>query len=221
MPLFCVDLDGTLVDRDDAVRRWAERFADDRGLDPSMADAIVAADGRGLRPKPEVRTDLTRLLDLSPQESEKIISVVRAGVVEHLSPAAGAIDGLDRMRQAGWDIVIVTNGATLQQQRKIDKLGLADLVDAWIISEACGIEKPDPEIFRMAARKIPEADLATAWHVGDSAEADIQGAHNVGIPSVYLRHGRDWTPGIVAPTAFADSFGEAVDIILASSSAAV
>ena len=50
----------------------------------------------------------------------------------------------------------------------------------------------------------------------DSAEADIQGAHSAGVSSIYLRHGRDWTVGIPEPTAFADNFGEAVDIVLAS-----
>ena len=215
MPVLFLDLDGTLVDRDAAVRRWAEEVVAARGLHPSVVEQVLAADGGGHRPKPEVAADLTRLLQLTVNESETIITDLRAGVVKHLAPAAGVEEGLARARRAGWTLVIVSNGATSQQQAKLDKTGFGDLVDGVVISEAVGVEKPDPRIFQIAIDLVPGQDLDGAWHVGDSAEADVQGAHNAGIRSIYLRHGRGWTPGIAEPTAFADSFGEAVDIALA------
>ncbi|MGA4670939.1 HAD family hydrolase [Propionibacteriaceae bacterium Y1923] len=217
MSVLFVDLDGTLADRDDAVARWAREIVAERGLDPSVVDQVLAADGRGLRPKPEVAADLVGVLGLSEQESATIIEVLRAGVVRHVQLAPGVEDALARARQAGWTIIIVTNGATHQQQAKLDKLGVVPMVDGYVISEECGVEKPDPAIFDLALATVPGADRLGAWHIGDSAEADIQGAHNAGINSVYLRHGRDWTPGIPAPTAFADSFSEAVDTVLTSS----
>lgn len=216
MPVLFVDLDGTLADRDAAVARWAAEIVADRGLPASFVDAVIAADGRGLRPKPQVAADLVGLLGLSDQESRTIIEDLRAGVVRHVALVSDAEPALARARKAGWTIIIVTNGATHQQQAKLDKLGVAPMVDGCVISEACGVEKPDPEIFRLALSTVPGTDSLGAWHIGDSAEADIQGAHDFGIRSVYLRHGRDWTPGIAAPTAFADSFGEAVDVVLAS-----
>ena len=216
MPLLFLDLDNTLVDRAAAYRSWAASFLAARGADPALLDAMVVADGDGLRHKPDVAADLTELLALTPEESATIVKVLRAGVVEHLVLVPGCLDALARARDAGWTPYIVSNGVTVQQEKKIAGLGLDRHVDGWVISEEAGVAKPDATIFALAADRAGQP-IDGAWMVGDSAEADIVGSHGAGLPCVYLHRGRAWPEHLAAPTASAGSLGEAVEIVLASS----
>jgi putative hydrolase of the HAD superfamily len=84
---------------------------------------------------------------------------------------------------------VVTNGTVAQQTRKLRHTGLDREVAGWVISEGTGLRKPDPRIFRLAAAEAGQS-LDGAWMIGDSAELDITGARNVGLPSVWLRRGR-------------------------------
>ena len=65
-------------------------------------------------------------------------------------------------------------------------LGLWDLFDEAVISCDVGAEKPDRAIFRAAldrAQLSPEGAL----HVGDSREADLEGALNAGMSALLLQ----------------------------------
>ncbi len=215
MPLLFLDLDNTLVDRAAAYRSWAASYLTARGADPALLDAMVVADGDGLRYKPDVAADLTALLGLGPDESATIVKVLRAGVVDHLVLVPGCVDALSRARRAGWTPYIVSNGVTAQQEKKIFGLGLDAHVDGWVISEEAGVAKPDAAIFAVAAERAGRP-IDGAWMIGDSAEADIAGSHNAGLPCVYLHRGRPWPAHLAEPTASAGSLGEAVDVVLAS-----
>ena len=64
------------------------------------------------------------------------------------------IDTLHHLRNAGVRLGIVTNGAAVVQQAKIEQLGLSALVDAVLISEREGVRKPNPEIFYRAVARL-------------------------------------------------------------------
>ena len=214
MPLLLLDLDNTLVDRAAAVRAWAAEYLTERDAAPDLLEAVVAADGDGLRPKPAVAADLTSLLGLSPEESAGIIATLRAGVVAHLRLVPDAEAALLRARDHGWTPFIVTNGQQRQQEKKIASLGLDAWVHGWVISEEVGIAKPDPRIFALASEATGQS-LADAWMVGDSAEADIAGAQAAGLRSAYLLRGRTWDATLPAPTVLAASLTDAVEAALA------
>jgi putative hydrolase of the HAD superfamily len=110
---------------------------------------------------------------------------------------------------------VVTNGTVHQQERKLRRTGLDREVAGWVISEGAGIRKPDPEIFRVAADRAGQP-LDGAWVIGDSAEADIGGARNAGLPGVWLHRGRSWPLATFQPARTADSLPHAVRIVLAS-----
>lgn len=143
------------------------------------------------------------------------MAVLRAGSLAELESTPGHNEALDKARAAGYLPFIVTNGVVAQQEGKFAKLGLADHVIGWVISDGVGVRKPDPEIFRIAARQAGRS-LAGAWMIGDSAEADIEGAAAAGIDSVWLRRGRVYPEGLARPTLIADSFIEAIDLVLSS-----
>jgi putative hydrolase of the HAD superfamily len=102
----------------------------------------------------------------------------------------------DRFRRP---IGLVTNGPAETQRRKIDLLGLSEVVDFAVVSGEFGVEKPDPRIFAEALRLGEESAEETVF-VGDSAEYDIAGARAAGIRSVWVnRTGHPWTLGAARP----------------------
>lgn len=174
--LLLVDLDDTLVERSAAFGAWAYDFAVEHGR-PEDAEWMVASDRRGLRPRPELAAMIAERLGHA--DVAELLGTLRRGLVDPMSLAPATAAALRTARAAGWSIVIVTNGTEAQQTAKIGHLGLDHLVDGWVISEAAGVRKPDPEIFALAAARAG-MPLDGGWMVGDSASADIAGGAAVG-----------------------------------------
>ncbi|MBQ9932953.1 MAG: YjjG family noncanonical pyrimidine nucleotidase [Ruminiclostridium sp.] len=76
----------------------------------------------------------------------------------------------------------VTNGTKVAQDIKLDRSGLAELLDGIFISEVVGAEKPDPAFFAPVFQAMGPVDKGRVLMVGDSLTSDMQGANNVGIP---------------------------------------
>ena len=217
MPLLLSDLDETILARRDALRRWAVGFVSSRGLPATAVDAILDEDRHGARTRPEfVEAVNGRIASDPPLTLDYLRDYV--GCFELSDDTA---DALVRARGAGWRIAVVSNGEQPQVD-KIDHVGLRRYVDAVAVSAIDGSRKPDPGLFRIAAERagadLTGAALASTWMIGDDAVNDIGGAHAVGVRSVWLRHGRDWPVGLEPPTAQAESFPAAVDLVLSTTS---
>jgi putative hydrolase of the HAD superfamily len=52
-------------------------------------------------------------------------------------------------------------------------------------SDACGIRKPDPEIFRLTLRQVGVAP-DQAVHVGDDPVLDVKGPKDAGMRAIHL-----------------------------------
>ncbi|MER6492057.1 HAD family hydrolase [Streptomyces griseorubiginosus] len=204
MPLLMIDLDNTLVDRDAAFRAAATAFLAEHDLPEGDLDWIMALDGSGLTPRPEVASALSAryggldardFLDRGAADRITLEDPVREVLVEVLA--------------AGWSCVIVTNGRTVQQEAKIRNTGLDRLVHGWVISEAAGHRKPEPEIFHLAAA-LAGVPLDGSWMIGDSALADVGGARGVGARSAWVSGGRPWTETRYRPTFTAPDTASAI-----------
>lgn len=79
----------------------------------------------------------------------------------------------------------VTNGVASVQRSRLALSTLAPLFDFMVISEDCGYTKPDRRIFDHALSQAKHADRSSVLMVGDRLEADILGAKNAGIDSVW------------------------------------
>ena len=77
------------------------------------------------------------------------------------------------------------------QWAKVRNTGVADLVDAVVVSEEFGVNKPDPAIFNHALNLIGASPSETLF-VGDNTVADIGGAIGVGMRTAWMSHGRSW-----------------------------
>ena len=76
----------------------------------------------------------------------------------------------------------VTNGTKVAQDIKLDRSGLAELLDGIFISEVVGAEKPSPDFFAPVFEAIGPVEKHRILMVGDSLTSDMQGANNMGIP---------------------------------------
>ena len=82
---------------------------------------------------------------------------------------------------------LITNGFEKTQHSKLQYAGISSYFDKVITSEGSNSLKPHKEIFDYALR-VTGADPAQSIMLGDSIEADIQGAMNAGIDQVYVNH---------------------------------
>ena len=84
----------------------------------------------------------------------------------------------------------------------IDKLlkthGLDELLDTVVVSAAVNKRKPSPEIFLSALKRLGVSPDETVF-VGDTLDADIDGAKSVGIKSVYIQRRTENADGHVKP----------------------
>ena len=115
---------------------------------------------------------------------------------------------LERLRHS-WRVGIVTNGMSNVQARKVQALGLDDLVDTIVYATDLGPGKPDPEPFLDAARRL-NVLVSRSVFVGDDARCDIAGAMRVGMRTIYMQ--RDTGEGDVDADATVMSLVEVPEI---------
>jgi putative hydrolase of the HAD superfamily len=96
----------------------------------------------------------------------------------------GAVDGLAALRELGLVVGCISNSNGTVAQLLAD-VGLAASLDLIVDSGAVGVEKPDPEIFRIALRRAG-VEAAEAMHVGDLYPVDVVGARRAGLEPVLL-----------------------------------
>ena len=95
--------------------------------------------------------------------------------------------------QEKYRLHLISNGFGDATTTKINKCDLKKYFATVVISETVGIHKPDPRIFHHAVRQA-ETAISDSVMVGDSLEADIRGARNVGMDAVYFNPKRDTVP---------------------------
>ena len=85
---------------------------------------------------------------------------------------------------------IITNGLEEVQFRKLRNSRINTYFTEVVNSDRAGVKKPDPGIFRVALEATgirPEAGVM----IGDSLEADIKGAHSVGLQALHFNVHRE------------------------------
>ena len=97
------------------------------------------------------------------------------------------IEILEYLKNKDYTMHLITNGFESVQFKKIKNSNLADYFTEVITSEASNSLKPNKEIFEYAL-KISNANLKTSIMIGDNESADIQGAINVGMDSIFVNH---------------------------------
>lgn len=117
-------------------------------------------------------------------------------------PIPGALEALRYFHEQGYRMALVADGRVASFQNILGKLGVWDLFEAHIISEAVGELKPSPKMFQGArqALGLTEADFPRMVMFGNNRLRDIKGANGVGMISVLL----DYSPRYVKSASMPD-----------------
>ncbi|WP_030507914.1 HAD family hydrolase [Microbispora rosea] len=186
--LALFDLDNTLVDLDEAFHAWAAEFVDEHALDRDAVAWIIALARAGY-PHREVFFAKVRNHCALAESAEELWGRYRKRMPYLVRCRPEVLEGLARLRAAGWKVAIVTNGTADNQLGKIQRTGLAEAVDAYALSEIEGTRKPSVGLFEIAARRCGMSLAAGGWMIGDHPVKDIGGGQAAGLRTVWVDRG--------------------------------
>lgn len=211
MPLALFDLDNTLVDRQSAYGDAVSTLCRRRTLGTEVEQWLLTelADRANLSNFVRLRA----LFDVdAPPEAlwREYVDLIAAAV----SCRPAVLGGLTRLRDVGWTIGVITNGAGDIQRAKLAGTGLANLVDGVAASGDLEIRKPDRRLFELGAARCGVTLAGGGWMVGDNPTGDIGGGQQAGLRTIWLR-GRPWPNELAAPHHVVDDVTDAITILLA------
>ncbi len=88
---------------------------------------------------------------------------------------------------------IITNGFEEVQHKKLENSGIAPFFDTVTTSEEAGVKKPAAQIFRLAMEKAGTSS-GRSLMIGDTYEADIVGAKNLGMSVLFFNYRKEDIP---------------------------
>ncbi len=106
---------------------------------------------------------------------------------------ADALSTLQTLRRNGYRLGLISNAADDQNvQKLVDKVQIRPFFDRILTSADQGVRKPNPRIFQtmLDTWSLPAQRVAM---VGDTLGADILGARNAGIFSIWITRRVDFT----------------------------
>lgn len=174
-------------------------------VDPARVRGVVSAYSR--RFVDSVKSGEGRLWSVSPERSRAFWDVVYRSFLEDLGvdddhgPLVerlfdrftdlasyrlhpDVIPTLDRLREAGLELGVVSNFEEWLE-RLLEQLRVSGYFPVRVISGIEGVEKPDPEIFRIALDRMGVA-AAESVYVGDHPWFDVEAAREVGMLPVLI-----------------------------------
>jgi len=128
-------------------------------------------------------------LGLSP-ESELVREVADAYSSERearVAPFPGALEALAALRRRGHALGLLTNGGARLQRAKIERYELARFFDVVRIEGETGVGKPESAAFAGALAALGAAG-EPALMIGDDLHADVAGASQAGLATVWVDH---------------------------------
>ena len=94
---------------------------------------------------------------------------------------------LTYLKEKQYRLHLITNGFEKTQHQKLKHSGLSVYFEEVVTSEKSMFVKPQKEIFDFALQ-LTGAQLKESIMIGDNPDADIQGAVNAGMDSIYVNH---------------------------------
>ncbi|QAS51408.1 HAD family hydrolase [Halobacillus litoralis] len=186
------DLDGTLLNRDESVRKFIddqyERLNDWLHAIPKeeYIQRFIKLDHRGYVWKDKVYKQLIHEFTILGLTWNELLQDYLDHFKEKCVPYPDLLETLEKLRQENFLIGMITNGKGQFQMDNIKALKIDRYMDAILISEWEGVKKPDPIIFKRASEKLnvyPEECV----FIGDHPEKDLQAAQAVGMKGIWKK----------------------------------
>lgn len=183
-----VDLDGTLVDTLGDFTVALNATLAELGLPPLARDAIERMVGKGSEHL--IRSALHAVGAHADRFRDAWAAYQRhydATNGRHADVYPGAVDGLQRLRDAGLKLACVTNKPGRFATDLLAAKGLAGFFEVVFGGDAFEHKKPHPQPLLMACQALG-CELARTLMVGDSSN-DAQAARAAGCPVVLVTYG--------------------------------
>jgi putative hydrolase of the HAD superfamily len=123
--------------------------------------------------------------------SEPLAKEISAGFMEILPTKKNVFEHtfeiLDYLLSKNYKLHLITNGFEKTQWSKLNNSGLAKYFTHVITSEASNSLKPKKEIFEFAVAKAGTT-LSETIMLGDNLDADIKGAMDAGMDTIFVNH---------------------------------
>lgn len=94
---------------------------------------------------------------------------------------------LDYLTQKNYSLHLLTNGFEKTQRIKLESANLTKYFKSIVTSEISNSVKPKKEIFEYALKKA-KGKMEESIMIGDNLNADILGAKNAGMDSIFVNH---------------------------------
>ena len=194
------DLDHTLWDFEKNSALTFEKIFDELSLDLNLNKFLVTYEmvnheywklyrentisQNELRYNRLIKTFQAINLELEP----KILAIISDKYILYLSTYSnlfkGAISLLKYLKRK-YNLHVITNGFETVQHKKIINSGLSPFFENIFTADKVGYKKPDPIIFRHALDQT-QTFAHNCLMIGDSFEADVLGALNIGMQAIHF-----------------------------------
>jgi HAD superfamily hydrolase (TIGR01509 family) len=181
-----VDVDGTLIDSNDAhARAWVEAFGEfGRTAEFGRVRALIGKGGDKIMPEViGVDSESPDGKRIGDRRSE----LFRERYLPELKPLPGARALIERMRSEGLRLVVATSAKKDEMEALLEIGGVSDLLTERTSSDDAEDSKPDRDI---VAAALGRAGVASheALMLGDTPY-DVEAARRAGVETVALRSG--------------------------------
>lgn len=126
--------------------------------------------------------------EIGVRVEDQLINLLSVAYIEHLTSFNYLFDNtvevLNYLNNK-YQLHIITNGFEEAQERKLKTSNIWDYFKTITNSEMVGVKKPNPKIFNFAL-DMANAKVEESIMIGDSLEADIEGAHNIGMDTIHF-----------------------------------
>lgn len=184
------DLDETILDRSSSLQNFVSWQA--HGMLQSeitnknlFTEKFIELDAYGTVWKDEVYKTLVDEFSITGWSINELVTSYELCFSGFCQPKQGVIEAIKILKNMGKRLALVSNGKSPFQERNFRSLGVSHLFDTVIISEAVGLRKPEKAIFELVCSRL-EVKPKESIFIGDNPLADIRGAKEVGMYSVYI-----------------------------------
>lgn len=110
------------------------------------------------------------------------------------------------------NLVVISNGTRQKQERILNDAKIVNFFDDIFLAEEVGYSKPDPKFFQIVTQKLDIADPSKMIVIGDSLTADIKGANNYNLDSIWFNP-HHLMSSTIKPTYEVDQLSKILNIV--------
>ena len=194
------DLDHTLWDFEKNSALAFEKIFEKHQLDLNLEEFLLHYIPTNLKYWKLYRDEKISQEDLRYHRLKEVFDLMNMEVVDEMIHLLSHeyihyLPQFNYLYEGSWEILdylfpkyklhIITNGFQTVQAGKLKNSNIEHFFQTITNSEMAGVKKPNPLIFEYALKKA-NATKSKSIMIGDSLEADIEGAINVGLDAIFF-----------------------------------